>query len=251
MLVLQVIVRISTEMDSKHPIVFLLEDCPTTALIIERAVMHEMPDVRILWANSVTEATARAEGLQVDLFLVDICLPDGNGFDFLWKMGVDHPTARAIVMTATSLPEHQMHTAALGVLHFLEKPLKIHSLIGLLRAALDQAEACGKGSDFRATLENVTPADILQLKCLTRATTIVEFSSDELLGWIRFEDGELTDASAGKLRGEDAVYEIVGWKRGQVTEHPCVGFPQRTIDRPWHNLLMDAAQHLDERGVAA
>jgi CheY-like chemotaxis protein len=210
-------------------------------------VMHEMPDVRILWARNLAEATARAEGLEIDLFLVDIGLPDGNGLDFLWKMAVEHPSARAIVMTASPLPEHQALTAALGVLHFLEKPVKLRALLDHLRAALDQVTVGDQKRDFHATLKNVTPADILQLKCLTGSTTIVEFLSDEKVGRIRFEDGEIVDASSGTLSGVDAVYEIVGWTRGHVIEHPCVGFPQRTINCPWHSLLMDAAQRLDER----
>jgi DNA-binding response OmpR family regulator len=235
-------------MDPKHPIVFLLEDCPDTAVIIERAVMTEMPEVRLLWARNVAEATARVQGLRINLFLVDITLPDGNGLDFLWQMTTAHPGARAIVITASPRLEHRLHTQALGALHFLEKPFLIQTLIDQLRAALGTAtteveERC----DFRATLENVTPADILQLKCLTGATTIVEFLSDQQIGRIRFEDGQITDASTDELRGVDALYEIIGWKRGQVTEHPCVGFFERTIHSSWQNLLMDAAHRLDER----
>ncbi|MDR3406543.1 MAG: DUF4388 domain-containing protein [Chthoniobacter sp.] len=225
----------------------LLEDCPTTALIVERAVMHEMPEVRLLWARNLAEATARVEGLDVDLFVVDIGLPDGNGLDFLWQMATEHPKARAIVMTATPLPEHKAHTEALGVLHFLEKPVQIRALIDHLRTALGKVAPDEGATDFQANLKNVTPADVLQLKCLSGATTIVEFHSDARVGRIRFDDGEITDASAGMLRGADAVYEIVGWKQGQVTEHTCVGFSMRTIESSWQNLLMDAAQRIDER----
>jgi len=238
-------------MESDHPIIFFVEDCANLALLVERAVMHEMPDVRILWARTVAEATARVAGLRIDLFLVDIWLPDGNGLDFLWQMATDHPSARAIVMTGSPRPEHRLHTMALGALHFLEKPVNLGALIEYLRDALHQASGAGERSDFRATLENVTPVDILQLKCLTGATTIVEFLSDDLVGRVRFEDGEIVDASSGTLTGVEAIYEIVGWKRGQVTEHPSVGFFEPTIQTPWHNLLMDAAHHLDERRTAA
>lgn len=234
-------------MKPKHPIVFLLEDCPVTALLVERAVMNEMPEVRLLWARSLAEAKARAEGLQIDLFIVDIFLPDGNGFDFLWEMSAVHPAAGAIVMTATPLPEHEMHTTALGVLHFLEKPLKLPILLGHIRSALGCAGGDGPEQDFRATLQNVTPADVLQLKCLSRATTVVEFHSEGLAGRIRFENGEITDASAGERRGADAVFEIIGWKRGQMSEQACVGFFERTIHCSWQTLLMDAAHRLDER----
>jgi len=237
-------------MAPKHPIIFLLEDCPTTGLLIERAVMHEMPNVRLLWALSVEEAKARAEGLLIDLFIVDINLPDGNGLDFMWKMAVEHPSARAIVMTSSPLPEHPALTAALGALHFLEKPLHIPTFVGQLRSALDLVSIDDGKGDFHAILKNVTPSDILQLKCLTNATTVVEFVSEQHVGRVRFEDGEIVDASAGSLQGVEAVYEIIGWKRGQVIEHPCVGFSKRTIHCSWESLLMDAAHRLDERRSA-
>jgi DNA-binding response OmpR family regulator len=234
----------------KHPILFVLEDCPTTALIIERTVMLEMPEVRVLWARNVDEAMARAEGLDVDVFLVDICLPDGNGFDFLWAMAMDHPSARAVVMTAKPLPEHAAHSTALGILHFLEKPVQAPTLIEKLRPALNQPAEEGS-EDFRAVLKNVTPADIIQLKCLSGATTVLEFLSSVQVGRIRFEHGEIVDARVGELKGTGAVYEILSWQRGQVTEHPCVGFVDRTVERPWQSLLMDAAHRVDERRAVA
>jgi hypothetical protein len=79
----------------------------------------------------------------------------------------------------------------------------------------------------------------------------MEFLSDERVGRIRFEDGEIIDASVGTSQGVDAAYEILGWKRGHVSEHPCVGLPKRTIESSWQNLLMEAAQRIDERGTVA
>ena len=213
--------------------------------------MNELPHIRLLWARNVAEATARAEGLSIDLFLVDIQLPDGSGLDFLWQMTAAHPTARAIVMTATPLPEYEVHSAALGALHFLEKPLQIPRLLGHVREALDATATTGADADFSATLQNVTPADILQLKCLMRATTVIEFHSDGTLGRIRFEAGEITDASAGPLRGVEALSAIVGWKGGQVSEQPCAGPGVRTIHGSWQTLLMEAAQRLDESRAVA
>ena len=238
-------------MNNQNPIVFLLEDCPVTAVLVERAVMHALPHVRLLWARSVAEATARAEGLAIDLFLVDVQLPDGSGLDFLWQMTAAHPTARAMVMTATPLPEYEVHSAALGVLHFLEKPLQLPRLLGHVREALDTTTATSADTDFSATLQNVTPADILQLKCLMGATTVIEFHSEGTFGRIRFDAGEITDASAGPLRGVEALSAIVGWKGGQVSEQPCAGPGVRTIHGSWQSLLMEAAQRLDESHAVA
>jgi CheY-like chemotaxis protein len=238
-------------MSDRLPIILLLEDCAVTGVLIERCILHEIPNVRLLWARSVEEANARVEGLPVDLFIVDIFLPDGSGLDFLWGMASAHPDAEAIVMTATPLPEHTQHSAALGVLHLLEKPVKIPVLLGHVRDALGAVKSIKAGKDFRATLERVTPVDLIQLKCLTRANTVMEFHSEGKTGRIRFEDGEVVDASTETRRGVEAVFEIISWRRGQISERPTAGFSVRTIDVPWHHLLMDAAQQADEKHAAA
>ena len=215
--------------------------------------MKELPEVRLLWARTVAEAVARAEDLTIDLFLVDITLPDGSGLDFLWKMTPLHPDARAMVMTATPLPEYEAHSAALGALNFFEKPLKLpiflghlRLFLGHLRRALTSTPGTGDEADFSATLSNVTPVDVLQLKCLTSASTVIEVHSAGMTGQIRVEAGEITDASVGAMHGFACLTAIIGWKSGRVTELPASTPGERTIFGSWQGLLMEAAQLLDE-----
>ncbi|MGB8169609.1 MAG: DUF4388 domain-containing protein [Chthoniobacteraceae bacterium] len=233
-------------MSSPNPIILLLEDCPVTGLIVERVILHELPACRLIWARTVAEAKERCAGMPVSVFLIDIVLPDGSGLEFLENATVTHPTACAIVITATSLPEHRVMSAALGAVHFLEKPLDVNVLVGQIRDALGSHNATGATRDFRATLENVTPMDILQLKCLSAASTVVEFRSNSREGRIRFQKGEVVDALTGSLRGVDAVREIIGWPHGQVFEHVEIGEFERTIHCSWQALLMEAAQGMDE-----
>lgn len=221
----------------------------TTGFAIERTILAELPEVRLIWAETVAAASWRCAGLPISLFVVDIFLPDGSGLDFLWNRATTHPDAKAIVMTASAVAEHAFHAAALNVLHLVEKPIAPAALLTLLRGALNLSEQSEGGKDFGATLKNVTPADVVQLKCLTRATTVVEFNSEGRTGSIRIEEGEVTDAVVGDVHGPDAVFEIIGWKRGEMHERPCVGIFERTINCSWQGLLMEAAQRVDEKAA--
>jgi DNA-binding response OmpR family regulator len=234
-------------MSSLNPIILLLEDCPVTACLVERVILRELPDARLIWARTVAEARDRSAGLPISLFLIDIFLPDGCGLLFLEKAVAEHPSAAAIVITAAALPEHQFISEALGALHFIEKPLKIPVLLEQIRSALGAQNAGDSSKDFRAILQNVTPMDILQLKCLSGATTVVEFRSNFREGHIRFVKGEMVDALAGALRGVEAVRAIIGWPEGEVVEHGDGGEYERTIDCSWQTVLMEAAQAIDER----
>lgn len=238
-------------MTTEYPIVMLIEDCPTTAVLIERVVMHDVPECRLLWARTVEEAILRADGLPIDLFITDVRLPDGTGFDLLWKVGASHPSARAIVITANALPEYEAHSAALGALDFLQKPLSLPMLVERVRRALEMPGSPSGSSAFRATLQQVTVADLIQLKCLSRASTVMQLLSDGRLGTIRFEDGEITHSECGELSGVDAFSEILGWARGHVSERPFLGGCPRTIFSSWQALLMEAAQRTDELRAAA
>jgi CheY-like chemotaxis protein len=231
-------------MSTPNPVILFLEDCPVTAYLIERIILREVPDARLISARTVAEAKELSAGEPISLFLIDVHLPDGSGLAFLEQAAGDHPSASAIVITATAVPEHLCTAEALGVLHFIEKPIKIPVLLGLIRTAL---AARNVASDLCTTLQNVTPLDILQLKCLSVASTVVEFRSNDREGRVRFQKGEVVDAHAGDLRGLEAVREITSWPHGQVFEHGEVGEFERTIHCSWQMLLMDAAQSIDER----
>jgi len=231
-------------MSNSNPVILFLEDCPVTACLIERVISRELPDARVLSARTVAEAKDLSADAPISLFLVDVHLPDGSGLTFLEEAAGDHPSASAIVITATAIPQHLSTAEALGVLHFIEKPIKIPVLLGLIRTAL---AARNSTSDLCTTLQNVTPLDILQLKCLSAATTVVEFRSKQRDGCVRFRKGEVVDAHAGDLRGVEAVREITSWPHGEVFEHGEVGEYERTIHCSWQALLMDAAQAIDER----
>lgn len=238
-------------MSAENPIVILLEDCPVTGLLIERSVFQSIPSCRMIWARSIEDAKRRVTGIPIELFVVDIGLPDGSGLDFLVEMSELHPSARAMVMTASPLPEYQANSAALGVLHFIQKPVKPAELIAQIRAALDAETAGRVDEDFSATLRNVTPMDILQFKCLAGDTTVIEFRSGPHSGVIHLERGEIVHAQAGGVKGTKAVNQIISWKRGKVVELPVSPNAERTINCSWQTLLMDAAQRLDEGALAA
>lgn len=238
-------------MSSANPIILLLEDCPTTALLVEHAVLHELSSCRLIWARTVREARKRSAGLPISVFLVDIVLPDGSGLEFLEHATVAHPSAAAIVITSTPLADHRVMAAALGALSFIEKPFEITTLLDQIRNALGSHSAAVVSRDFRATLDNVTPLDILQLKCLSAASTVIAFRSNLKEGHIRLHKGEVVDAKAGAFRGVDAVREIIGWPHGRVDEHVEIGDFERTIHCSWQTLLMEAAQAVDEQNVEA
>lgn len=236
-------------MTDNCPNILLLEDTRTVQNYI-RDVLSALPmEHNLLLARRIEEAQVQAAQHPISVFIVDIGLPDGDGIDFLCEMAMLHPQARALIITSTPREDYRDRARQIGVLTFLPKPLQRKELIESVTKLLkpDPAQATATTSEhhgFEGTLGGLSPADIIQLKCLSRATGVIEFTTDERYGMVWFEDGEVSHAESedvrGKRSGTAAFQCIVTWKSGTVREVPRTGDTPRTITRSWQALLMEA-----------
>ena len=89
----------------------------------------------VLNGYSVTEAPTGdlAMGLlgsqQFDLVLLDIILPDGNGFRVAEFIRANNLPSKVIVMTGSGDVENALKGAALGVQDYIPKPFKPQNLL--------------------------------------------------------------------------------------------------------------------------
>ena len=101
---------------------------------------------------------------------------------------------------------------------------------------------------FRVSLHGATLPDFVQMECLAQSTRVFRITSQNRIGYLFFDRGQMTHALSGDHVGEAAALEILKWADGSV--EPCnVGWPDApTIRSSWQNLLMLAAQARDESG---
>jgi hypothetical protein len=98
-------------------------------------------------------------------------------------------------------------------------------------------------------LQGVSLAAILQMLHFERKSCVVEASAHGWLGTLTLVNGELVDASAGDLSGEEAACLILNWPNPQTTILDRVDLFRNTVRRPITQLIMDAARLVDETGV--
>jgi CheY-like chemotaxis protein len=65
-------------------------------------------------------------------------------------------------------------------------------------------------------------------------------------GQVVLREGDVIDASTGVVRGEKALYRLLGWDRGHFWFHPDTGPYEATIERPTRALLREGRRQLDE-----
>src|SRR5207253_10895386 len=145
---------------------------------------------------------------------------------------------RAIVLTGVHLPELRENVGGLGAIHFLEKPLTEWDFIDLVERLLRPAAAAEK---FEGTLSDLQFTDIIQLKCMSGATAVVEFTGPSgEKARVFFDRGQVTHATAPGRQGMAAFNEIVRWKGGTVSEVADAPASPKTIEMDWQQLLMEA-----------
>ena len=243
---------------SQSVTILLVEDISTVQFFVRNALTGLPKPYNLVTCQSIAEARHTITAQQIDLLIVDIGLPDGDGIDFLCEAALLQPQATAIIITATPTEVNRARAEQLGVVQVLSKPIIKEKLVAacLILLVCDEHRA-DEAPNFRATLSGLTTMDIIQLKCMSGSTGILEFSNAQGSGRVYFERGDVIHASVRPVAGSnkigyEAFEEIVGWKSGRVAEvHDSVPFP-RTIRTGWQSLLLEVAQSRDElQGRAA
>ncbi len=215
-----------------------------------KAVRMGLPNAEVLTARSVAEARLLLSEFKIHFFILDVDLPDGTGIDFLSDLRARFPDARVMMITASPVSDHEKATKDLGVLLFRQKPVDTKEIVKLVRS---QYENMGHATTmqhvdgkFAVSLTCLSALDIIQLKCVSNATLVMQVASPGGIGRIYFEDGQIIHAETPDSRGESAFEEILRWKGGQIKELTAAYKPPRTITTGWQGLLLNICQRIDE-----
>ncbi|HEY5035614.1 MAG TPA: response regulator [Chthoniobacterales bacterium] len=197
-------------------------------------------------ATSVEEAQQLVIDQKPELFVLDVDANYDRAQEFIYDLRTSHPDARAIILTGSHFTAQRDQVAGLGAIHFLEKPFPRSDFIALAEALLMPASG-GEAERFQGTLSDLHIADIIQLKCISGATSMLEFTGPHgEKAHVYFENGQVRHAAAPGKEGRAAFDEIVDWKGGMISEVLVPEQPPRTIDLDWQVLLMDAVRKIDE-----
>jgi DNA-binding response OmpR family regulator len=217
---------------------------------IRAALFEAAPRAHVDIAHSLEEAQHVVVNQRPDLFVLDVDATYDLGQEFLYDLRTSHPNARAIVLTAVHLDSQRARAAGLGAIHFLEKPFPHGDFVTLVEALLHPGGG-DEGTKFQGKLSDLHIADIVQLKCMSGATSVLEFTGprgEKARVW--FENGQVRHATAPGREGVSAFNEIVNWKGGTISEVSGASDSPRTIDLDWQILLMEAVRKIDEASAA-
>jgi len=227
--------------------VLVLEPDEQLASEISSALQEVAPAAQVDMAHSLQEAQDLVLGVRPDLFVLDLDASYDLGQEFLYDLRTSHPNARAIILTAVHLTDQRKQATGLGGIHYLEKPFPRRDFADLAEAVLRPAGKA-ESEKFRGTLSDLHIADIIQLKCMSGATSVLEFTGPRgEKARVFFDKGQVRHASAPGKEGMRAFNEIVTWTGGTISEVADAGPAPHTINLDWQVLLMEAMRSVDEK----
>ena len=225
--------------------VLVLEPDEKVAAEIIAALDEARPGTKAAVANSLGEAQQLVLDQKPALFVLDVDATYDLGQEFIYDLRTSHPNARAIILTAIHFTAQREQVAGLGAIHFLEKPFPRADFMTLVEALLAPGDKAGER--FQGTLSDLHIADIIQLKCISGATSMLEFTGPRgEKARVYFENGQVRHATAPGKEGLEAFNQIVDWKGGVISEVPVPHGTPHSIDLEWQVLLMEAVRTIDE-----
>ena len=114
--------------------VYILEDDASICGLIRVAL--EMNGISFESFSTCAEFMEAIAVEQPDVALLDVMLPDGNGFDVLKSVKAEYPAVRCIMLSALGKEEDKVNGLNLGADDYVSKPFSVLELTARINAAL-------------------------------------------------------------------------------------------------------------------
>jgi DNA-binding NtrC family response regulator len=131
--------------------VLVVDDESTLRTALFRAL--DRKGLQVLTANRIEEAKLFAQGEQgIDLALVDLNLPDGDGIDLMTHLKKIYPACEVIILTGHGTIESAVRATQHGAFHFITKPFNMDEIISLVEKALSHKKLQQENQLLRSEL---------------------------------------------------------------------------------------------------
>ena len=216
----------------------VIEDDPVLRARLGSELAARYPDLPVGIAASAEEAPDVVGDHVPRVVISDLWLPGRSGVDFLVEAAQRWPKTGFVLMSARP-PGDLAERNTRGGVRFLAKPFECEDLFVLVDDLLDEQA-------FSGQIEGVGLVDLLQVLHLGGRSAALWVRRRAARGTIVLERGEVVHAELGPLHGTDAFEEMLSWPAGRfgAVAEPEGG--RRTIDMPFHSLLLDALRRVDE-----
>jgi two-component system alkaline phosphatase synthesis response regulator PhoP len=167
--------------------ILVIEDEPDMLLGIEHNLRYEGYEVST--AATGTEGLASWRRLRPDLVLLDVMLPEMDGFEVLRAIRREDADVPVILLTAKGLEADKVHGLTLGADDYITKPFSIRELLARLQAVLRRTRT--EEETTRVHTFGDVEVDLVRRECRKRGKEVpLSYKEFELLRLLIENRGE-------------------------------------------------------------
>lgn len=135
----------------RNPRVLIVDDESTLRTALFR--VFDRKGYQVVTASKISEAKQLTPTEQpLDLAIVDLNLPDGDGLDLLTHLKTTHPNSQTIILTGHGSIETAVKATQHGAFHFMTKPFSLEELTSIAARALTHRDLQQENEQLRTEL---------------------------------------------------------------------------------------------------
>jgi CheY-like chemotaxis protein len=230
--------------------VLLVDDNPMVLGMLQHA-LSSMAEVKT--ANDGPDALLKAVDDPPDLLVSDYRMPGMDGRQLMEKLKSRPATAGvAVILLATKNDITERLSAQDPVDDYLEKPFFLKEATHRIKKVIDKialekmAKSVSSDGLVRGNLSQMNVIDLVQSLEMGRKSCLLTLNNDQDRCQMFFREGQVTHATYGDLKGDQAVFQVLRWTGGsfQIDFEGKSSEESTTLNT--QGLLMEGLRLLDE-----
>lgn len=154
--------------------VLVVDDEPNIADVISMALRYQ--GFEVACAGTGAEALTAVRTFRPELMLLDVMLPDMEGFEVARRLGAERARVPIIFLTARDATEDKVRGLTVGGDDYVTKPFSLEELIARVRALLRRSGAAEAQSSLLRFADVELDDDAHEV---TRAGALIELTATE------------------------------------------------------------------------
>ena len=133
--------------------ILVVDDEPNITELVSMALRYEGFEVDV--ASDGRSALARAQSFRPHLIVLDVMLPDLDGFGVLKRIRADGHPVSVVFLTARDATEDKVNGLTLGGDDYVTKPFSVEELVARVRAVLRRTKAAAGADSGRLSFADL------------------------------------------------------------------------------------------------
>ena len=202
----------------------LIVDDQEANILLLKQILHDAGYTRVASTMNPLEACALHRNNRYDLILLDLQMPDMDGFQVLEALKTNDAQGYVPVLVLTAQPGHKLRALQAGARDFISKPFDLIEVSARIHNMLEVRLLYKKLEDYNKLLEQTVQERTAELReSEARYRSLTELAADWY--WEQDENGSFTRVSGPVLEmlgiqvdtlvGEESHGRVAGWNEAE------------------------------------